>query len=112
MPLWLADFVTLTHSLVLDYKTGLRGVSNVLCEIIDRQPNYEKRQVTFKMLDTRFMSLTKPYQIAPASAGIPNWSGASSGQRAQYMFIARSNARDGSGTQGTNPDGSPANTIF
>ena len=36
----LGDYVWLSHPNVLDLKTGKLGLSNVVCEVIDKQPNY------------------------------------------------------------------------
>src|SRR5208337_1547239 len=36
----LGDYVWLSHPKVLDLKTGKLGLNNVVCEILDRQPNY------------------------------------------------------------------------
>ncbi|HLI03142.1 MAG TPA: hypothetical protein VKU93_02625 [Terracidiphilus sp.] len=96
------DFVTLTHRLMLDLETGAIGVSNVLCEVIDRNPDYSQGRVVLKVADTRFMKFNTPAQIAPS--GTPAWGSATAAQRAQYMFIASSS--------GLNPDGSAANVIF
>lgn len=88
----LGDFIRLTHPKVLDLKTGTLGISNVLCEVIDRQPDYASGAVTFKMIDTRFISTgSGGFQIANSSAGIPVWGSASAGQKAQFMFIADRN---------------------
>lgn len=102
----IGDYVSLTHPLVPDLKTGQAGLTNVLCEIVGRQPNYARGTITFDLFDTRFMQLTAPFRIAPASAGTPGWSSASTAERMQYMFISSASAG------GTNPDGSPGNTVF
>ncbi len=100
----IGDYVSLTHPLIPDLKSGQVGLTNVLCEVVGRQPNYARGSVTFDLYDTRFMQLTTPYEIAPAPADVPAWSEATAAERDQYMFIADS--------AGENPDGSPANTIF
>lgn len=97
------DFVTLTHRLMLDLQTGLMGLNNVLCEVIERNPDYQNGKVALKCADTRFMKFTKgPYSIAPV--GMPVWASASAAQQAEAMFISDSS--------GQNSDGSPGNTIF
>jgi hypothetical protein len=100
----IGDYVSLTHPLVPDLESGQVGITNVLCEVVGRQPNYARGTVTFDLYDTRFMQLTTPHEIAPAADNIPAWGEATAAQQAQYMFIADSN--------GENPDGSPGNTIF
>jgi hypothetical protein len=106
LPVELGDYVWLSHPNVLDLQTGKLGLSNVVCEVLDRQPNYSQATVDFTLLDTRFISISSPYQIAAASQDIPPWSLASAQQRAQYMFI--SSASMG----GENSDGTAGNTIF
>jgi hypothetical protein len=64
----------------------------------------------FTLLDTRFFNgmagMGKPYQIAAASANVPDWASATEAEREQYMYIS-ANA-----TGGENSDGSPGNEIF
>jgi len=100
------DFVYLTHRLLPDLQTGRVGVNGVVCEVIDRKPNYAHGYMEFELLDTRFMSLTTPFQIAPLASSIPTWQFATPTQRAQYLFVSL--AAKG----GENPDGTPGNTIF
>jgi hypothetical protein len=99
------DFVYLTHRLLPDLQTGAIGVNGVVCEVIDRKPNYAQGSMEFELLDTRFMSLTQPYQIAPLASSVPTWPYATPGQRAQYMFVSTA-------PSGLNSDGSSGNTIF
>jgi len=106
LPVELGDYVWLSHPKVLDLNSGKLGLNNVVCEVLDRQPNYSQATVDFTLLDTRFINISPPYQIAAAAANIPPWSLASAQQRAQYMFI--SSASMG----GENSDGTAGNTIF
>ena len=100
----IGEFFLLTHTKLIDPATGLRGVSNVLVEITDKQPDYAQAKITFKVADTRFMKLpTGAFQIASAAAGIPVWASASPSQRQQYIFI--------SANTGLMSDGSPGNTV-
>ncbi len=100
------DFVYLTHRLLPDLQTGQVGVNGVVCEVVDRKPNYAQGTMEFELLDTRFMSMTKPYQIAPLASGIPAWGNATLGQQQKYMFISLASMG------GENPDGTLGNTIF
>lgn len=102
----LGDYVSLSHSLLPDLKTGNVGVSNVLCEVIGRQPDYANGRIKLDLLDTRFMNLTAPFEVAPLADNLPVWSSATDAEREQYMYI--SSAAGG----GVNADGSPGNTIF
>lgn len=102
----LGDYVWLTHPLVPDFQNGKLGLANVVCEVIGKRPNYTQGDVQYDLLDTRFINLTAPYYIAPASNGIPSWTGASEAEKQQYMFI--SSAAGG----GSYADGAAGNTIF
>ena len=106
LPVELGDLVWLTHPLVPDYHQGRMGLASVVCEVIERQPDLGNGNVSFGLLDLRYCQVTKPYLIAPASAGIQNWANASSQQKQQYMFVSQA------ATGGTYSDGTPGNTIF
>jgi hypothetical protein len=102
----LGDFVWLNHPLVPDFATGGIGLTNVICEIVDRQPNYGKASMEFSLLDTRFINLTAPQQVAPLSANVPPYAQASAAQRSTYLFVSSGSAG------GLNSDGTPGSTIF
>jgi hypothetical protein len=106
LPVELGDYVWLSHPKVLDLKSGKLGLSNVVCEVVDKQPNYSQATVDFTLLDTRFISLGTAFQIAAAAANIPNYAAATPAQRAQYMYISSAAA----GAE--NSDGTAGNTIF
>jgi hypothetical protein len=84
----LGDYVWLTHPKVLDLTVGKLGLNNVVCEVIDKQPNYTQGTVDFTLLDTRYINLSTAFQIAAAADNIPDWNDATAQQRAQYMFIS------------------------
>lgn len=99
------DFVSLTHRLLLDYTTGLIGVTNILCEVLDRNPDYQTASAgnELKVADTRFMKFSAgPFDIAPL--GTPVWTSATADQKAKYLFI--------SGSSGLMSDGTPGGVIF
>lgn len=97
----LGDFILLTHPLVLDLLTGKMGISSVLCEIIERQPDYAQGGITFKVADTRFMQIPNgAFQIASAAAGIPVWGSASTPQKQQYSFITGNDGKMSDGVSG------------
>ena len=102
----LGDLVWLNHPLVPDLVTGAVGLTNVVCEVIDRQPNYAAGWMEFQLLDTRFTKLTRPFLIAPLALHIPAYTSATAAQRSTYMFMSFS------ATGGLNADGTPGNTIF
>jgi hypothetical protein len=98
------DLVALTHAKALDPVANTRGISNVLCEVLEKQPDYTGGRVTFKLLDARYLAGLTPYAIAPI--GIPAWPQASAEQRATYMFCAS----DSSGLM--NDGATPGNPIY
>jgi hypothetical protein len=101
VPLELADFINLTHPLVLDLKTGTMGISNVLCEIINRDPDYANGFIIFDVIDTRFISVPNgSYEIAAAADSIPIWSSASAEQKARYMFVSDNTGKYSDATAG------------
>jgi hypothetical protein len=100
----LGDFIALSHPLVLDLKTGAMGLTDVICEVIHRQPDYPRGQMTLTVADTRFMSPGRGrFVVADDASGIPDWGGASPSERATYMFISEDS--------GGMSDGAPGNTI-
>ncbi|PYV15818.1 MAG: hypothetical protein DMG21_13805 [Acidobacteria bacterium] len=100
------DYVWLSHSKVPDLLTGGVGITSVLCEVLDRQPDYASAKMEFKLLDTRPLQIGQPYQVAPASAGVPAFGSATAAEKSQYMYIA--SAASG----GLNTDGTAGNAIF
>jgi len=102
----LGDFVWLNHPNVPDLMNGTMGLNNVVCEVVDRRPNYAAGYMEFGLLDTRFMEETAPYQIVPLATGIPSYPQASTAQRSQYMFVSLA------ASGGANFDGTPGNPIF
>jgi len=102
----LGDLVSLTHPLLLDFENGRLGVVNIACEVIDRTPNYAAGSMEFLLLDTRFVNLAEPYEIAAAADSIPAWTAATAAQRQQYMFISLA------ASGGQYSDETPGNTIY
>jgi len=52
LPVWVGDYVALTHPLMPDLTTGVKGVTGRVYEVVDRQPDYAKGQMQYKLLDT------------------------------------------------------------
>jgi hypothetical protein len=99
------DFVTLTHPIALDPVTNARGVSNLLCEVLEKQPHYDQGYVSFKLLDVRYIAGRSGVFYAPAGTGW-TWAGATPSERSAYMFIAAD-------ANGMMPDGlTPGNPIY
>jgi hypothetical protein len=86
----LGDFILLSHPLMMNYEspTGQLGIYNVLCEVVDRQPDYANGTVTLTVWDLRYCNLSQPFDIAPAAASIPNWTSQTAAQKAKYLTIS------------------------
>jgi len=97
------DLVYFSHPLVPNLRTGRRGIFNAIFEVIDKQPDYSKGTMTYKLLDTSWLSSKILSLIAPA--GTPPWTSATSAERNRYMFLS------GSAT-GTYSDATPGKTVW
>lgn len=97
------DFVNFSHPLLPDLEAGTRGIYNRIMEVVDKQPNYTQGNMAYQLLDTGWMGTKVLSRIAPQ--GTPAWSGASSAERARYMFLSQE-------TNGTYSDGTPGKTIW
>jgi hypothetical protein len=86
LPVEVGDFVFLSHPLLPDLGTGRRGVSNRICEVIEKQPNFAQGTMTFRLLDLGWVGGKKVSLVAPQ--GTPSFPAASSTERATYMFAA------------------------
>lgn len=80
----IGDFFSLTCPTLRDYVTGARGVTSVVCEIVDAKPDYRDGTSDFTVWDTRFMQTCQGAWIAPSS--FETWSDAAG--QAGYMFIS------------------------
>jgi hypothetical protein len=94
----IGDHVRLSHPLLVDFVSGTKGIANVTCEIVDKQPDYSNGTFTWKLWDARFLRYSTPYYImrrgsfnAPGSliapTSVPEWTSASAPDKAKYMFI-------------------------
>jgi hypothetical protein len=97
------DWVYFSHPLVPNLRTGRRGIFNELFEVIDKQPDYSKGTMTYKLLDTSWLSSKILALIAPA--GTPAWSSATSAERNRYLFLSNS-------ATGSYSDGTPGRTVW
>jgi hypothetical protein len=68
LPVWLGDYVALTHSKMPDITTGAAGVTNRIYEVIDRQPNYSGGTMQYRLLDTGLTGLPAAYEFGAGSA--------------------------------------------
>lgn len=99
----LGDFFSLTHSKLLDQIAGTVGVTNALCEVIRREPDYTNQRypMRFSVIDTRFILTSNgAFEIAAAADAIPDYPAASGGQRAQYIFVTNNVGQYSTGAAG------------
>lgn len=97
------DFVFLTHPLLPNFETGRRGVTNRICEIIEKQPNFGEGTMTYRLLDIGWVAEKQLSRVAPQ--GTPAWPSASATARARYLFVG------GDATEQYS-DGTPGKTIW
>lgn len=97
------DYVYLSHPLLPDFTTGLRGVASRLCEVIEKQPNFSEGTMTYKLLDIGWIAQKKLSAVAPD--GTPAWPAASQAERDTYMFACDD-------ATGEYSDGTPGKTIW
>ena len=97
------DFAFLSHPLMPNFQTGRRGVFNQIVEVTDKQPNYRDGTMTYKLLDSGWLRGKVLSRVAPA--GTPDFTAASSFQRARYGYLASSSTQAYS-------DGTSAKTVF
>jgi hypothetical protein len=69
LPVWVGDYVALTHTKMPDITNGALGVTGRVYEVIDRQPNYAMGMMQYKILDTGLGSAPAgAWQFGAASA--------------------------------------------
>lgn len=97
----LGDYILLTHPLLFDSFTGLMGVTNVLCEVVNQTPHYPDEYMSYSVIDTRFINIPpKAYLIAPN--GTPAWTGASPTEKSTYMFVCQDDGKFSNGDTALN----------
>jgi hypothetical protein len=52
LPVWLGDYVALTHTKMPDLTSGNIGVTNRIYEVVNRQPDYASGTMQYTLLDT------------------------------------------------------------
>jgi hypothetical protein len=52
LPVWVGDYAALTHTKMPDLTTGVRGVTDRIYEVVDRQPDFVNGQMQYRLLDT------------------------------------------------------------
>lgn len=66
LPVWTGDYVNVTHPLMPNILTGELGVTNRLYEVIDREPDFARGRMRYRLLDTGLTDLTPARKIAPS----------------------------------------------
>jgi hypothetical protein len=66
LPVWVGDYVAVTHPSMPDILTGALGVTNRLMEVIDREPDFARGRMKYRLLDTGLTGLQGAHQWAPS----------------------------------------------
>jgi hypothetical protein len=66
LPVWVGDYVYLSHPLLPDILTGVKGVMNRLMEVIDREPDYAAGKMKYRLLDTGLTRLAAAHEWGPS----------------------------------------------
>ncbi|HEX4311877.1 MAG TPA: hypothetical protein VHZ25_17740 [Acidobacteriaceae bacterium] len=69
LPVWVGDYVTLSHPQMPDLFSGALGVSNRIFEVIDRSPDYANGRMQYKLLDTGLTGAAPAARIGAAVIG-------------------------------------------
>lgn len=64
LPVWVGDYVSVTHSKMPNLLTGALGVTDRLYEVIDREPDYARGRMRYKLLDTGLTGLAGAHKWA------------------------------------------------
>jgi hypothetical protein len=63
-PVWVGDYVYVTHPLMPDVLTGALGVTNRIYEVIDREPDFANGKMQYRLLDTGLTGLAPAHKWA------------------------------------------------
>lgn len=66
LPVWVGDYVTVTHRLMPNLFTGALGITNRLFEVIARNPAYANGKMQYQLLDTGLTGAAAAAQIDTA----------------------------------------------
>jgi hypothetical protein len=67
LPVWVGDYVAITHPLMPDIMTGAAGVVNRLMEVVDRTPDYAGGTMSYKLLDTGVTGQAAAHKFATSA---------------------------------------------
>jgi hypothetical protein len=104
----LAEYITLTHPLLPNRKTGTMGITNQLFKVIKRSYAFDSMIVTFTLEDASGIAVFQAKRIAPtldaASTGggtssdpMHPYSTASATQQARYVYMSDVNSKQANG---------------
>jgi hypothetical protein len=92
------DIVDVTSVHVPDRSAGVMGISGKLFEVFDRTWDFNAGIVKIRLIDASYLGQVGLALIAPA--GTPDWTAASSAQKAKYMFLANDSDKYSDGSAG------------
>lgn len=92
------DVIAITHPLIPDRSAGVLGITGKLFEVTNKKVAFYPGLVTLSMIDASYLNTYGLSQIAPN--GEADYTSASSGDKARYMFLAGSNAKYSNGDPG------------
>jgi hypothetical protein len=64
LPVWVGDYVAVTHPQMPNIFTGDLGVTNRLYEVIDREPDFSRGRMRYKLLDTGLTGLAGAHKFS------------------------------------------------
>ncbi len=64
LPVWVGDYVEVTHPLMPNLLTGELGVTQRLYEVIDREPDFARGRMQYKLLDTGLTGMAGAREFA------------------------------------------------
>ncbi len=67
-PVWVGDYVSLSHPLMPDLSTGALGVSGRVYEVVSRDPDYAGGRMKYTLLDTGLTGVPAAHQWGAGSA--------------------------------------------
>ena len=66
LPVWVGDYVAVTHPLMPNILTGELGVTERLYEVIDRAPDFARGRMRYRLLDTGLTGMEGARKFAPS----------------------------------------------
>jgi hypothetical protein len=64
LPVWVGDYVCVTHAMMPDLLTGDLGVTDRLYEVIDREPDFARGRMRYRLLDTGLTGVQPAHKLA------------------------------------------------